>query len=339
MKYNRLLTTFVLGFVLTVASVIIPQYLNFFGTNDHATRSIASIVELSPIFYIKIIGMFVLSFVITLFSFGLKGHLNLFIYTGFYSVGCMIISFIIDSGANYNYYIMAFGIALLFATIINESYQRSRARNSAETTLKGQRLNDFVLTPWKFNENTHKGIYSILYFDIPELKTLVENIDTETLRTVIDFIYEKSEKIIAKHNGIIIKQKDDSIMLAFEPGSYYKEVMGAEADCAYHTVSCALELKQMIEDMKQMINHVIIKQLRARILISTSESTLMKHYRNSKLEYSIFSYGLTTIESLLEFSKGNDIVVDSKTFELSSHYFRGCEITKQAYSIIGLSSW
>ena len=346
MKFARIITPIIICGMLFVALInIIPQTCAAGGECNSLSRSIASTFQVPTTLYVKLTGILIISFAVIFISLFTKGYINITLFMAAYSITSIgFLSSVIYTETTkgidtYPYISFGFALLIFFVLSSHELYQRYKTKKIASNCFKGSRLKDYAKAPWKFSGETKKVKLSLLYFDIPELRLLATKFDTDTLTKIIDFIYERSNKIIAEHNAIIIKRSDDSLLLALEPGKYYEEVLSPESDCAYHSVSCALQLKQMVKDMHEFFRETCVSQLKGRVLVSTENSLIIKHIRDEKMELSLFSDGINNFQELSSYSDGSDIVIDSKTFNLCSSYFRGKELPNSTYSIIGLSAY
>ncbi|MBN1114942.1 MAG: hypothetical protein JXA66_06340 [Oligoflexia bacterium] len=347
-KFKRIITPLILGTIATVFAIYFIPEINLLPATDgqNIERGIASVPGIPASFYFKILGMFFISVALVLCSFYLRGHFSIPFVTGYYMLAsaALVIGIMYYEMTNnletFQTLTVLFGIVILAVFVFYELRLRKIIQRAANGCFNGKRLVNYGKAPWEFAEEITNNRMCVLYFDVPELARLTNCFEPRVLKKVIDFIYKKSDAIISRHNGIIIRRTDDSILLTFEPGEYYEEVISPDSDCAYHAVSCALELRRMIGDMKEFIHHNKVSQLRGRVLISTDNGMVLKHHRKGRIELSLFSEALYTINDLIAYSNGEDLIIDPKTFNLTSNYFVGKDINNQAaFSIIGLSGY
>lgn len=235
--------------------------------------------------------------------------------------------------------IIPMAIFLIFTSILPEIHKRLALRNMAKWCLGGKRLENYTKSPWSFLNERKKRLLSILYFDTPELNKIAQNIEPEILRKVINKILSNSIKTCSQHNGIFIRNTEDSILIAFEPSEKYGKMNTTETFSAYHSILCGMALKQVIEEIKTAMNVDIIKNLHGRVIISTDHGMVLQDIRRGKMELSLFSNAMNTISEIISLSDGMDIVIDAKTHDLCSEYFITKSAANKAYLVLGISGY
>lgn len=311
-------------------------------------RNIASISPLSGSLLIKFGGV-LLIVVITLFTDIIySGYFKLWTFTivslGLSTLFVSVLTYkTIGSGSiYYSASSLIFAVTVVFMFAIFEVVQRLRYKKLVKGSFTGNHLKSYSKAPWNYfdNNGVKEKELSILYFYMPELCTLAnKSSDKKMLLEIVNTIYSKCYSIVDSHNGIFIRRMDENMIIFFEPGIYYDKTVSEESSAAYHAICCALELKQMIQSIIEKHNTPILEQLKANIVISTGNSLVMSHLRNGRIELSLFGETLLAIENIIAFNNNSDIVVDNKTYNLCSLYFRTQELSNSAVAVLGISTW
>ncbi|MCX6113239.1 MAG: hypothetical protein NTY22_08190 [Proteobacteria bacterium] len=210
----------------------------------------------------------------------------------------------------------------------------------ANLCLGGKRLEDYSRSPWSFINEKKRKFLSVVYFDTPKLNDLAETLEPDVLKRIMNHILAKSIKISAQHNGFFIHHTEDSVLIVFEPSEKYGKLNSMETYSSYQSVLCGMELKQMVEEMKEMMNNLdSLKHLQGRVLIATDDGIILQNIRRGTMELSIFSNAMHTIGNIIQFSDGTDIIIDPKTHELCSEYFLTKAIDSKAHLVLGISGY
>ena len=231
---------------------------------------------------------------------------------------------------------------LLLASIFPEVHRRVKIRKLASCCIKGEKLEQFSKTPWKLFDDVPKEHLSTLYFDIPGFHASQPSLTNRELKDLIDEIFAKNFRTIEKYSGTLIRNTEDSMLVAFELLEQKKISIPMEPKiyCAYSTILCALELKQNLEEIKASMNNgsPLIKRLKGRCGIGSDKGLILKHIRNGRMDLSLFTNSMSNISEMLKKSTGADILCDAKTYDMCSEYFSAQKIDDNAYSIVGLSN-
>ena len=299
----------------------------------------------SKTFFIKILSLLVISIVTLILSLIIRGYINIsltVISYGILSTGVVSYISYMEISRNMplnNDLVIPFALLLIPAAILPEIYTRYSLRKIASWCIGGKRLEDYSRSPWSFVSEKKKKLLSILYFDTPELKNLATKLESETLKRMMNHILSKSIKISAQHNGIFIRYTEDSVLIAFEPTEKYGKMNPIESHSTYKCVLCGMELKQMIEEMKEMMGLPDIKSLCGRVVLATDDGIILQNIRRGSMELSIFSNATHTINELTSLSDATDIIIDTKTQELCSEYFLTKVINPNAHLVLGISGY
>ncbi len=325
MKFTRTARV-LMPFILSIILVCVYIYTISYWHSNVSSKT----------FFIKILSLLTISLVTLILSLIIRGYINIsltVISYGILSTG--VISYIsyMEISKNIplnNELVIPLALLLIPMAILPEIYTRYSLRKIASWCIGGKRLEDYSKSPWSFVGEKKKKLLSILYFDTPELNNLAKKIESEMLKRIMNHILSKSIKISAQHNGIFIRYTEDSVLIAFEP---------VESHLTYQCVLCGMELKQMIEEMKEMMGNSDIKNLSGRIILATDDGIILQNIRRGSMELSLFSNATHTIKELIPLSDGTDIIIDSKTQELCSEYFITKVINPKANLILGISGY
>ncbi|MFH1223780.1 MAG: adenylate/guanylate cyclase domain-containing protein [Pseudomonadota bacterium] len=222
--------------------------------------------------------------------------------------------------------------SMMLVTILSELYIRMLVKRMADGCLNGELLDKYVRSPWLFLDEKKKKTMSVLHFDIPYFGKMASEVKTNTVVKVMNYLFAKSMQTAKKYSASVIKRSEDSITIVIEP-------LNPNDNCAYNAVLCGMELKQAVEDVKERVDSLPVKRLQGRVIIATADGILIKSVRMGKLEFSIFTDALCEIDEIAKLSNGEDILMDSKTYELCSDYFSIKFLSKKAYSVMGLSGY
>ncbi|MEI6093105.1 MAG: hypothetical protein WCQ47_05410 [bacterium] len=299
----------------------------------------------SKTFFIKaclILGSSLLTLTLSML---IRGYIDIsltIISYGILSTG--IISFmsyteIVNNTSTHNDLIIPMTFILIFTSILPEIHKRSALKKMAQWCLGGKRLEDYSKSPWSFLNERKKRLLSILYFDTPELSKIAQQIEPEVLRRTMNNILSNSIKTCSQHNGIFIRNTEDSILVAFEPSEKYGKMNTTETFSAYHSILCGMALKQVIEELKISMNVDSIKNLHGRVVISTDNGIVLQDIRRGKMELSLFSNAMNTISDIIPLSDGADVIIDSRTHDLCSEYFVTKSIGGKAFLVLGISGY
>ncbi len=233
-------------------------------------------------------------------------------------------------------------LLLLFTSILPELYRRRKIKILASSCIKGEKLERFCKAPWKLFDDKPKEHLSILYFDIPGFHSSQADLSNGELKDFIEEIFARNFSTIEKYSGTLIRNTEDSLLIAFEPigQKNIKVPMEPITYCAYCTLLCAMELKQNIEEIKASMNRSspLIKRLKGRCGIGTDKGLILKHIRNGRMDLSLFTNSMSKISDMLKKSSGEDILCDLRTYDLCSEYFSAKKLDSNTYSIVGLSN-
>lgn len=233
-------------------------------------------------------------------------------------------------------------LILTLSSILPELYRRYRIKRLARSCIKGEKLDQFSKAPWRLFDETPKDQICTLYFDIPKLFDCQSVLNTRELKDLVESIFAKNFRSIEKYSGTLIRSTEDSMLIAFEPldPKTIKVPMEPKVYCSYNALICALELKQNLEEIKESIgsNSPLIKRLKGRAGVGCDRGLILRHIRNGRLELSIFTNSMNSIAEMLKQSTGDDVICDTRAYELCSEYFSAKKIDKNSYSIIGLSN-
>jgi len=297
--------------------------------------------------YTKILILFSTSGLVTLLSILIKGYINLtfyFIIYGLISVStmsCLVYYEIFNYREPFVAITATTMVILMLVVILSELYMRMRVKRVAEGCLNGEPLDSYVRSPWLFLDEKKKKTMCVLYFDTPDLGKIAAEVKANTVIKTLNYIFAKSMEMAKKYNATVIRRSEDSILMVMEP---YEKVdrntnMDPDNECAYNAVLCGLELKQLVDDMKERIDSSPVKRLKGRVMICTDSGVMIKNIRLGKLEFSLFTDAMSRIDGLAEISNGEDLIIDSNTYALCSDYFSVKSLSKKAYSVMGLSGY
>ena len=299
----------------------------------------------SKTFFIKILSLLTISIGTLILSLMIRGYINISLTVISYGIlGTGIISYIsyMEISKNIppnNELVIPLALLLIPMAILPELYTRYSLRKIASWCIGGKRLEDYSRSPWSFVSEKKKKLLSVLYFDTPELNNLAKKLEPEMIKKIMNHILSKSIKISAQHNGIFIRYTEDSVLIAFEPAEKYGKMNPIESDSTYKCVLCGMELKQMIEEMKEMMGSSDVKNLYGRVILATDDGIILQNIRRGSMELSLFSNATNKIGSLIPLSDGTDIIIDSKTQELCSEYFLTKVINPTAHLVLGISGY
>lgn len=331
-KLIRAISIFTCGLItLVLLSVIIPQ-LNFAQIGKHDFLFFSIIIGLS------------LSLIIT--SFTVKGHLNLALFIVSYSLtlaSTLSVTYyiILNSGVDYNIQpILITGFLVGLSNVACELYIRKKARLVAAGCMSGRQLNDYAKHPWIYIDAKNKKPIFILYFDIPELSRWALSKQTQEVKKVEDLIFENVVKKAGEHDGCIVRRSEDSGIIVFEIPKRLeaKSFKTTETYTAYHAMLCAVELKALVDGLRDILNSTQLKNLKGRAILIKDTGSVIKHIRNGRMELSLFSDGVARVADMLKQSNQEDVICDIQVYELCSDFFTGKKLSKETYQVHGLSA-
>ena len=299
----------------------------------------------SKTFFIKILAVLLASLLTLVLSIMIRGYINISLTVVSYGIlGTGVISYITyieisKNIASNNDLVIPLALLLIPAAILPELYKRRALRRMAALALGGKRLEDYSKSPWSFLAEKKRKLLSVLYFDTPELNKVAEKIEPDDLKRILNHILAKSMKISAQHNGIFIRHTEDSILIVFEASEKYGKLGSAESYSAYQSVLCGMALKQMIEEMKEIIKTDATKYIMGRAVIASDYGTILQNIRRGTMELSLFSNAMHTIGEIISLSDGTDMIIDPNTHELCAEYFLTKAINADAHLVLGISGY
>ncbi len=331
-KYFRALLIFFCGAItIAVLSLIIPQF------------NLAQMDKNTAVTFLLVAGLS-LSLIIT--SFILKDHLNL---------GLFIVSYMLSAIAGiglFYYQLIVLGkdydlipliiliLSVAAANVVCELYLRKKLRLMAEGCMSGRKLLDYTKRPWMYLDEKNKKTLFVLYFDVPELSRWALTKQTQEIKKIEDKILELSFQKIGEHDGMLLRKSEDSFVAVFELPVRLESKAFKTIDryMAYHSLLCAVELKNAIDEMKDVSGSEISRNLKGRAVVVKDSGTILKHIRSGRMELSLFSDAVNKIGEMLQQSSGEDIICSPQVYELCSNYFRAKKQPKGTYEIMGLSA-
>lgn len=331
-KYLRASLIFACGLTaMAVLSFIIPQF------------NLAQMDKNTALTFFLVAG---LSLALIVTSFMLKDHFNLGLFMVSYMLSAaagigLLYYQITESGQDYDLIpLLILILSVAAANVICELYLRKKLHLIAEGCMSGRRLLDYTRRPWMYLDEKSKKTLFILYFDVPELARWALSRQTSQIKKIEDQILELVFKKIGEHDGILIRKSEDSFIAVFELPERLeiKSFKSTDRYTAYHSILCALELKNTIDDLKDITGEEFTKNLKGRSIIVKDSGTILKHIRSGRMELSLFSDAMNKVADIMPLSSGEDIICTAQVHELCSSYFRTKKRAKDNYEVLGLSA-
>ncbi|MFL0808834.1 MAG: adenylate/guanylate cyclase domain-containing protein [Agarilytica sp.] len=177
------------------------------------------------------------------------------------------------------------------------------------------------LTPtvWhSINEGREKSLktvrkrITIFFSDIQGFSSLSEELESETVETLLNQYLTEMTKIVVHHKGNVDKFMGDGLMVLF--GDSQSESL--KADCV-RCVSMAIEMRKKMKELQNLwFNQGIKKPLRIRMGINTGYSTVGTFGSSHYMDYTALGTHVNLASRLESAAEANEILVSHETWSL-----------------------
>ena len=157
---------------------------------------------------------------------------------------------------------------------------------------------------------------TVFFADIRGYTSFSEGRDPEYIIKVLNEYFSAAVEIVISHRGYIDKFIGDCIMAA------WGVPLQSEEEDAYHAVSCALEIQQLVASKKRKFFHGDAEHLRIGIGMHTGPLVAGNLGSSRRMDYSVIGDTVNVAARLEGVAEAGDVIITQNTTDLIGEAFK-----------------
>jgi len=218
------------------------------------------------------------------------------------------------------------GLTLLFTDQTSEQELKSRVDVAVEERrvikdmfaryMSKEVVQNLLETPELIKPGGAMRQATVFFADIRGYTSFSEGKDPQHIITVLNAYFGAAVEIVIKHRGYIDKFIGDCIMAA------WGVPLQSEEEDAFHAVSCALEIQQLVASEKRKFFHGDAEHLKIGIGMHTGPLVAGNLGSSRRMDYSVIGDTVNVAARLEGVAKAGDVIITQNTTDLIGDAFK-----------------
>lgn len=218
------------------------------------------------------------------------------------------------------------GLTLLFTDQTSERELKSRVDVAVEERriikdmfaryMSQEVVQNLIDAPDLVKPGGAKRKATVFFADIRGYTSFSEGKDPEYIIKVLNEYFSAAVEIVIKHRGYIDKFIGDCIMAA------WGVPLQSEKEDAFHAVSCALEIQQLVSSSKRKFFHGDAEQLKIGIGMHTGPLVAGNLGSTRRMDYSVIGDTVNVAARLEGVAAAGEVIITQDTTELIGDAFK-----------------
>ena len=206
-----------------------------------------------------------------------------------------------------------------YALDLSDTYERLQREEKLRDRMSryvGENLVEKLINSKEiaFPEDERKEV-AVLFADIRSFTTIAEDMDAQTIVSMLNEFFDSVVDICFQNNGILDKFLGDQLMAVFG-------LITSENDASYDAVKSAIKMQDATEALMKVRDNQKKQTFEIGIGINTGLVVVGNVGSKNRMDYTVIGDSVNVAARLQQIARGGEIIIGEQTYHQTQDWFR-----------------